>query len=70
MYEWFGVRCPSDEKWNSFARRFDKIKAMRQDVSTRVLGHQVNDDDWMIFDEMLDREYSEMKRLLTLLDGE
>ncbi len=67
-YEWFGVRCPSEEKWNMFARKFDSVKALRQDIAKKVLGHEVDDQDWMIFDAMLSEEYTKMKSLLASMD--
>jgi hypothetical protein len=67
-YEWFGVRCPSEEEWHMFARKFDSVKAQRQELAKKALGHAVDDQDWMIFDAMLSEEYLKMKNLLAAVD--
>lgn len=65
---WFGIRVPDTESWTKLAEKFDSVKAQRQEVSLRVLGHNVEDPNWLIFDDLLNEEYDRMIKLLKLLD--
>jgi hypothetical protein len=67
-FEWFGIQTPGKIAWVRLAERFDQVKAKRQEAAIRVLGHPVDDADWLIFDDVLSEEYDRMVKLLRLLD--
>lgn len=68
MDKWFGVQVPSQQEWDCLAKKFDRCKEQRQAVARKVLGHSVLDDDWLIFDDLLEKDYVGMCKLIKLLD--
>lgn len=59
----------ADEEFcEGFEIRIQKIREIRARIGYTVLGHEVDEEDWMLYDDMLNHEYNHMMALLTLLD--
>lgn len=48
--------------------KFDSVKVLHHRVARQVLGHDINDADWIVFDDMLTMEYDRLTALLKVLD--
>lgn len=57
-----------DEFAASFAGRVSAIRGLREDIACKVLGHTVEEETWLIFDDMLHAEYGRLSKLLKVLD--
>ena len=64
----FKISCPSEEHLNTLKQHFENYKETRDAVSRKVLGHNVEESGWLLFDEVLIHEYERMVKLLKVLD--
>ena len=62
------ISFPSEERLKSAVWKLEHVKKIKKDVVKKVLGHDAVDADWIIFDDMLSRQYDDMKKLLKMLD--
>lgn len=64
----FQISCPDEEHLETLKMHFDDYKQARDEVARRILGHTVKEEGWILFDEVLIREYDRMVKLLKVLD--
>lgn len=64
----FEISCPSAEHLEVLKKRFGECKKARESASRKVLGHAVEEEGWIIFNEILMADYSRMLKLLKVLD--
>ena len=64
----YSIYFPTDEQLQIAVNKLNACKRLRERVSQSVLGHEVVEKDWILFDEMLTMEYNRMQSLLKLLE--
>lgn len=64
----YSIYFPTDEQLQIAVNKLNACKRLREQVSQSVLGHEVVETDWILFDEMLTMEYNRMQSLLKVLE--
>jgi len=64
----FQISCPDEEHLEALQQHFDEYKQARDEVSRMVLGHSIQEEGWILFDDMLLAEYRRMMKLIQVLE--
>ena len=64
----FEISCPSREHLDTLILHYEQYREVREEISRKVLGHQVDEPGWLLFDEVLIHEYDRMIKLLKVLE--
>ena len=56
------------DRCEAFTNRVAALREIRGQISRKVLGHDIDDEPWIFFDDILTLEYKRMQSLLKLLE--
>lgn len=64
----YDINFEDAERCEQFGKRVAALRDIRGQISRKVLGHDIEEEDWIFFDDMLTLEYKRMQSLLKLLE--
>ena len=64
----FEISCPSEDDLEMVKAHYEQYCDVRRTISNAVLGHVVEEEGWLLFDDMLLNEYRRMMELLKVLE--